>query len=98
MTRAHRNTPEPRALTARANRNAAVSVGSGALLGIFMDKPLTEYEWIEAVFLLLCASQGAPENDTEARNLREWAQAMAENYYIEYMTPQEAHDEEMSCA
>lgn len=36
MRHAHRITPEPRALTACANRNAAVSVGSGALLAIIM--------------------------------------------------------------
>lgn len=64
-----------------------------------MNEPLTKYEWTEAVFLLLCASQGAPVNDTEAKNLRNWAQAMADgDYYTEHMTPQEAHDEEMSCA
>lgn len=61
---------------------------------------MSKEQWIEEVFQLLCKSQGA-ENETHRKNLREWAEAMGSDetaYISEGMTPQEAHDEEMSCA
>lgn len=57
---------------------------------------MTKEQWINEVYELLCKSQGAPENDTEKKNLREWVESFAENYFPEGMTPQEAHDEELS--
>jgi cytochrome P450 len=58
-------------------------------------------EWIDEVYKLLCKSQGAPENETEEKNLREWASSFATEetpFFQEGMTPEQAHDEEMSCA
>lgn len=60
---------------------------------------MEKQQWINEVYALLCKSQGAPENATEEKNLREWAESMAETEsYSERMTPKEAHDEELSCA
>lgn len=62
---------------------------------------MSKEQWINEVFALLCKSQGAPENETERKNLREWAESLAEpeTGYFDYgATPREAHDEEMSHA
>lgn len=68
-------------------------------------KTLTKEQWTEEVYALLCKSQGAPENETEVKNLREYADSIyeqaredADDLKCEIMSPQEAHDEEMSCA
>lgn len=58
---------------------------------------MSKQQWINESYELLCKSQGAPTNDAEKRNLREWAESFAENYLPEGLTPEEAHDEEMSC-
>ena len=64
-------------------------------LGTIMIKE----QWTEQVFQLLCKSQGVTDDVTERKNLRGWAEAIADSdYYAEGMTPQEAHDEELSCA
>lgn len=47
-------------------------------------------EWIDEVYNLLCKSQGAPENETEEKNLREWAASFATEetpFFQEGMTP-----------
>jgi hypothetical protein len=57
--------------------------------------------WIDEVYRLLCLSQGAPACADEDNNLRECAVSLADsecNYFAEGMTPQDAHDEEMSAA
>jgi hypothetical protein len=55
-------------------------------------------QWVIAVYDLLCKSQGAPANEKEKGNLMSWAASMAEgDSYSEGLTPEEAHDEEMSC-
>ena len=61
---------------------------------------LTKEQWTSEVYALLCKSQGEPVNDAERKNLREWAEAMADcdMYYQEDMTPDEAHSEELSYA
>lgn len=58
---------------------------------------ITKGGWIDKVYALLCKSQGQPCNDSEKRNLREWAETMAdyENNWST-MTPKEAHAEELS--
>jgi len=57
-------------------------------------------QWISEVYELLCKSQGAPENAQEESNLREWATSLASDetgFFNEGYTPEQAHDEEMSC-
>lgn len=68
-------------------------------------KTLTKEQWIEEVYALLCKSQGAPENETVEKNLRGWAEMIHEQAHadavdlaMEIISPQEAHDEELSCA
>ncbi len=53
-------------------------------------------QWINEVYKLLCKSQGEPANDTEKANLRSWAESLAENYFVDGYTPEDAHEEEMS--
>lgn len=67
------------------------------------DHELSKEQWIEEVYKLLCVSQGAPVNETEQKNLRDWAVAIADadgksSYYSEGMSPKDAHDEDTSCA
>ena len=60
---------------------------------------MNKEQWIEEMYGLLCKSQGA-ETDAERKNLREYAENLADpesGYFQEGMTPQEAHDEELSC-
>ena len=61
-----------------------------------MDLPLTKPEWTDEVYRLLCVSQGVPTNEGERQNLLSLAEAMAEEYYLELVTPEEAHAEELS--
>lgn len=59
---------------------------------------MSKSEWINAVYELLCRSQGAPVNKSEENHLMEWAKYMAgeeRNYYQDGLTPEEAHKEEM---
>lgn len=60
---------------------------------------MSKEQWINEVYECLCKSKGAPVNETERQNLREWAEALAGDeggFFQDGMTPQEAHDEEMS--
>lgn len=65
-------------------------------------KIMNKQQWINEVYELLCKSQGAPENETERNNLREWASSLSDgdkdNYFTEGYSPKDAHDEELSCA
>jgi len=59
---------------------------------------LTRDAWIDAVYLLLCQSQGFPANDEERTNLREWASSLAGgdcDYFAEGYSPDDAHYEEL---
>jgi hypothetical protein len=61
---------------------------------------MSKEQWIEEVFQLLCKSQGA-ETELHRKNLRDYAENLADpesGYFQEGMNPQEAHDEELSCA
>lgn len=67
---------------------------------------MNKEQWINEVYELLCKYQGAPENDIQRKNLREWAEALATadvvcgvetSYFEEGFTPHDAVMEEMSC-
>jgi hypothetical protein len=65
----------------------------------FLQNKIKQEQWINQVYELFCKSQGAPENEDEKRNLREWAEVLADgecNYFAEGYTPKDAHDEELS--
>lgn len=57
--------------------------------------------WIKKVYRLLCKYQGAPENENEEKNIRDWAAAHAteeSSYFNEGLTPKEAVEEEFACS
>ena len=61
-------------------------------------KRMTKEQWTEELYRLLCESQ-RPENDSERKNIREWAELISEpesGYFQDGYTPKEAHDEELS--
>lgn len=62
-------------------------------------------QWINEVYKLLCKSQGEPIDGNERKNLRDWATSIynqaledSKDLGIEMLTPQEALDDELSCA
>ena len=56
---------------------------------------MSKEAWIKRVYELLCKSKGTPANETEEKNLRCMSETMAQHYYDEGMTPEEAHEEEI---
>lgn len=62
---------------------------------------IPKQQWIDEAYKLLVQTQGAPENQAEERNLREWAELFASDdvgHYSEGLTPQEAVGEELSAS
>jgi hypothetical protein len=58
-------------------------------------------QWVEEAYGLLCKTQGEPAGESEQRNLRDWAEGIAQNYYDENpndYTPEDAVQEELSYA
>lgn len=66
-----------------------------------MTPQIPKAQWIEEVYKLLRASQGAPNGPVEEKNLRDYAETLANSecaYYDEGLSPRDAHDEEISSA
>ncbi|MDD2765981.1 MAG: hypothetical protein PHE83_18620 [Opitutaceae bacterium] len=62
---------------------------------------MTKEAWIEAVYQELNRRFGAPANETETRNMREWASAMADgddSLYADGFSPADAVQEEIWAA